>query len=102
MRVSTLARAPPAEVIIPLSSPVHGALLITANAVGGVPTVVVVRTSLFRLKSNPASKLVGAVSPMNCGSKVVERVANRDWTFAGASLKLSLCTWQDAHVRPLP
>src|SRR5580765_8466631 len=79
----------------PLNSPVHGLGVSTGE----------VRTSVFRLKSNPASKDDGLNSPMNSGSN--ESVgeasdANLDWMLAGVSLKLSVAGWHVAHVRPLP
>jgi hypothetical protein len=78
--VSTLAVAPPALVMMPRSVPMHGAALDT----------VWVSSSVLRLKSKPASKLDGLVSPMNNGSNVVETVLNRDWMLLGGSAKFRL------------
>jgi len=61
--------------MMPCNVPLHGAALDT----------VWVRTSVFRLKSKPGSKLDGFVSPMNSGSNVVETFLNRDWILLAAT-----------------
>jgi hypothetical protein len=81
--LSTLAVAPPPLVMVPCNVPVHDA---------GGPNTVWVRTSVLRLKSKPASKLEGFVSPMNSGSNVVETVLNRDWILLGGNAKFRLAT----------
>ena len=78
---------------MPLNVPVH---------VAAGPVTAAVRTSVFRLKSNPASNADGAFSPMNWGSNVFVRSPKRDCAFAGVNRMLRLATWHDAHVRPLP
>src|SRR5882724_5443744 len=81
--VSTLAFAAVAPlplVMMPCNVPLHGAALDT----------VWVRTSGFRLKSKPGSKLDGFVSPMNSGSNVVETFLNRDWILLGGNAKFRL------------
>src|ERR1041385_1647868 len=93
--VSTLAVAPVAPlplVMMPCNVPMHGEALDTVS----------VRTSVFRLKSKPASKLDGFVSPMNSGSNVVDTVLKRDRILLGGNAKLRFATWQVAQVRPLP
>src|SRR5205823_13234327 len=83
--VSTLALAAVAPlplVMMPCNVPMHGAPLDTAW----------VRTSVLRLKSKPASKLDGFVSPMNSGSHVDETVLNRDWILLGGNARFRLAT----------
>src|ERR1051326_2553256 len=81
--VSTLALAAVAPlplVMIPCNVPMHGVPLETSW----------VSSSVLRLKSKPASKLDGAVSPMNSGSNVVGRGGNRDWMLFGGGAKFRL------------
>lgn len=83
--VSTLALAAVAPlplVMIPCNVPMHGAPL----------EISWVSSSVLRLKSKPASKLDGAVSPMNSGSNVVETELNRDLMLRGGNPKFRLAT----------
>src|ERR1041385_9052953 len=83
--VSTLALAavaPVPLVMMPCNVPKHGVPL----------EISWVSSSVLRLKSKPASKLDGTVSPMNSGSNVVETVRNRDWMLLGGSAEFKLAT----------